>query len=105
MGVVLKAFEVRTLRTNEKRVSGHYFDCSLQVSADVTDSSDQTIPWATPSVARDRTLPSLSSSISSQGSIPECIQNERGQLMVTHRGRFQVRVMSLLRHQSASLSF
>ncbi|XP_031557329.1 sphingomyelin phosphodiesterase 4-like [Actinia tenebrosa] len=62
----------------------------VKVSSDVTDSGDQTIPRATPSGARDRTLPSLSSSTSSQGSIPECIQNERGQLIVTHRGRFQM---------------
>ena len=77
--------------------------CSFQVSGDITDSGDHTIPWASPSTLRDRTLPGLSSSTSSQGSIPECIQNEQGQLIVTHRGRFQVCCVSF--RSSMCLSF
>jgi hypothetical protein len=62
----------------------------LKFNGDVTDSGDNTVPWATPSTSTDRIVPNITSSSSSQGSVPECVQNERGQLIVTQKGKYQV---------------
>ncbi|KAK3751785.1 hypothetical protein QZH41_013252, partial [Actinostola sp. cb2023] len=60
-----------------------------KVNCDVTDTGEQTLPWATPSAVRERLSPSITSSTMTHGYIPECIQTDRG-LILTERGKYQV---------------